>query len=69
MISKEKNSEMQLKNKKSNLKKSKLKKMLVEKIEKKETSGKIIMLKDNLNDILDVFEMNFITNNGENILK
>ena len=43
--------------------------MLVEKIEKKETSGKIIMLKDNLNDILDVFEMNFITNNGENILK
>ena len=51
------------------LKKSKIKKILVEKIEKKEKSGEIIMLKDNLNDILDVFEMNFNTNNGGNILK
>ena len=43
--------------------------MLVEEIKGEEKSGKIIMLKDNLGNILDVFEMNFITNNGENILR
>ena len=52
------------------LKKSKIKKrLLVEKIEKEEKSGKIIMLEDNLNDILNMFETRFNTNNGENIVK
>ena len=52
------------------LKKSKIKKrLLVEKIEKEEKSGKIIMLEDNLNDILNMFETHFNTNNGENIVK
>ena len=33
--------------------------MLVKEIEKKENSGRVMMLKDNLNNILDVFEMHF----------
>ena len=33
--------------------------MLVKEIEKKEKSGRVMMLKDNLNNILDVFEMRF----------
>ena len=35
--------------------------MLVKEIEKKEKPGKVMMLKDNLNNILDVFEMHFNT--------
>ena len=41
--------------------------MLVKKIKKEEKSDKTELLKDDVNNILDVFHMNF-TNKGEDIL-
>ena len=41
--------------------------MLVKKIKKEEKSGKTELLKDDINNILDLFRMNF-TNKGEDIL-
>ena len=40
-----------------------MKKKLIEKIEKEEKSGEIVLLKDNLDNMLDVFEINFNTDN------
>ena len=41
----------------------------MEKIEWKEKSGKIVLLEDNVNNILDVFEMNFTNKGINNFLK
>ena len=49
------------------LKSKNWKKRLIKKIEKEEKSRDIVLLKDNLNEILINFDMNF-TNKGENIL-
>ena len=45
------------------------KNLLVEKIEWKEKSVKIALLEDNVNNILDVFEMNFTNKGINNFLK
>ena len=52
---------------KKQLKKS-IKKELIKRAEKKEKSGRIVLLRDNLDDILVTYDMN-ITAKGEDILK
>ena len=60
---------MQLKKKKKATKKIKNKKKRTKKIEKKEISEEIVFLRDNLNIILDEFEMNFNADKEEIFFK